>query len=184
MLLADLADVDTQPSPPDPTPDSVPTSVAPVPAPLEEAPAVEAGPELKLAEPLEPEPLKPEPLKVEIPVVTAAPLAQQAPAAEPPGLPLQFLNQLLQKLGATPLASLADLVPALQILALAVLAGIALKLTGATLDAINDIPLVGGLLELVGLVALLNSLARNAFKQQRRAELLDRIRKLRKDLLG
>jgi hypothetical protein len=100
------------------------------------------------------------------------------------GLPLQFLNQLLQKLGATPLASLADLVPALQILALAVLAGIALKLTGATLDAINDIPLVGGLLELVGLVALLNSLARNAFKQQRRAELLDRIRKLRKDLLG
>ena len=43
---------------------------------------------------------------------------------------------------------------------------------------------MGGLLELVGLVALLNSLARNAFKQQRRAELLDRIRKLRKDLLG
>jgi len=67
---------------------------------------------------------------------------------------------------------------------LAVLAGIALKLTGATLGAINEIPLVGGLLELVGLVALLNSLARNAFKQQRRAELLDRIRKLRKDLLG
>ena len=100
------------------------------------------------------------------------------------GLPLQFLNQLLQKLGATPLQSLADLVPALQILALAVLAGIALKLTGATLGAINEIPLVGGLLELVGLVALLNSLARNAFKQQQRAELLDRIRKLRKDLLG
>jgi len=67
---------------------------------------------------------------------------------------------------------------------LAVLAGIALKLTGATLGAINEIPLVGGLLELVGLVALLNSLARNAFKQQRRAELLDRIRKLRRDLLG
>jgi len=67
---------------------------------------------------------------------------------------------------------------------LAVLAGIALKLTGATLGAINEIPLVGGLLELVGLVALLNSLARNAFKQQQRAELLDRIRKLRKDLLG
>jgi len=127
---------------------------------------------------------------LEIPVATAAPLATTEPApsesgASPVlGLPLQFLNQLLQKLGATPLQSLADLVPALQILALAVLAGIALKLTGATLGAINEIPLVGGLLELVGLVALLNSLARNAFKQQQRAELLDRIRKLRKDLLG
>ncbi len=128
-------------------------------------------------------------------MATAAPLATTEPAPSDPapsesgagellGLPLQFLNQLLQKLGATPLESLADLVPALQILALAVVAGIALKLTGATLGAINDIPLVGGLLELVGLVALLNSLARNAFKQQQRAELLDRIRKLRKDLLG
>ena len=127
---------------------------------------------------------------LEIPVATAAPLATTEPApsesgaSQVLGLPLQFLNQLLQKLGATPLESLADLVPALQILALAVLAGIALKLTGATLGAINEIPLVGGLLELVGLVALLNSLARNAFKQQQRAELLDRIRKLRKDLLG
>jgi hypothetical protein len=138
---------------------------------------------------LEPEPAT-EPPTLDIPVATAAPLATTEPAPSESGasavlgLPLQFLNQLLQKLGATPLQSLADLVPALQILALAVLAGIALKLTGATLDAINEIPLVGGLLELVGLVALLNSLARNAFKQQQRAELLDRIRKLRKDLLG
>ena len=138
---------------------------------------------------LEPEPAT-EPPTLDIPVATAAPLATTEPAPSESGasavlgLPLQFLNQLLQKLGATPLQSLADLVPALQILALAVLAGIALKLTGATLDAINEIPLVGGLLELVGLVTLLNSLARNAFKQQQRAELLDRIRKLRKDLLG
>ena len=137
----------------------------------------------------EPEPAT-EPPTLDIPVATAAPLATTEPALSESGanavlgLPLQFLNQLLQKLGATPLQSLADLVPALQILALAVLAGIALKLTGATLGAINEIPLVGGLLELVGLVALLNSLARNAFKQQRRAELLDRIRKLRRDLLG
>jgi hypothetical protein len=174
VLLADLADVDTQPSPPAPTPDSVPSSVAPVPAPLEEAPAVEAGPELKLAEPL----------KAEIPVASAAPLAQQAPAAEPPGLPLQFLNQLLQKLGATRLQSLADLLPAARLLALAALAGIALRLTGATLGAINEIPLLGGLLELVGLVALLNFLARNAFKQQKRAELLERIRQLRRNLIS
>jgi hypothetical protein len=117
-------------------------------------------------------------------VATAAPLAQQAPAAEPPGLPLQFLNQLLQKLGATRLQSLADLLPAARLLALAALAGIALRLTGATLGAINEIPLLGGLLELVGLVALLNFLARNAFKQQKRAELLERIRQLRRNLIS
>lgn len=174
MLLADLADVDTQPSP------------APSPA----APPEQAGPELKLAEPLQseilqtesPEP-EPEPLKAEIPLASAAPLAPTA-AAEAPGLPLQFLNQLLQKLGATRLQSLADLLPAARILALAVLAGIALRLTGATLGAINEIPLLGGLLELVGLVALLNFLARNAFKQQKRAELLERIRQLRRNLLS
>lgn len=159
MLLGDLADVDTQPSTPAPTPDSVPTSVAPAPVPS--APS----------------------LKVEIPVAAAAPLAQATPA-ETPGLPLQFLNQLLQKLGATRLQSLADLLPAARILALAALAGIALRLTGATLGAINEIPLLGGLLELVGLVALLNFLARNAFKQQKRAELLERIRQLRRNLIS
>jgi len=68
--------------------------------------------------------------------------------------------------------------------ALAALAGIALRLTGATLGAINEIPLLGGLLELVGLVALLNFLARNAFKQQKRAELLERIRQLRRNLIS
>jgi hypothetical protein len=159
VLLGDLADVDTQPSTPAPTPDSVPTSVAPAPVPS--APS----------------------LKVEIPVAAAAPLAQATPA-ETPGLPLQFLNQLLQKLGATRLQSLADLLPAARILALAALAGIALRLTGATLGAINEIPLLGGLLELVGLVALLNFLARNAFKQQKRAELLERIRQLRRNLIS
>lgn len=139
---------------------------------------------------LQPPRPSPGPAAVEIPVAEAAPLARPAsPAAEAGarevlGLPLQLLNQLLQKLGATRLQSLADLLPALQILTLAVLAGLALRLTGATLGAINDIPLVGGLLELVGLVALLNFLARNAFKQQKRAELLERIRQVRRDLLG
>lgn len=121
-------------------------------------------------------------------MATPAPLVEtpalETPAVQGPGLPLQFLNQLLQKLGVTRLQSLADLLPAGRILVLALLAGIALRLTGATLGAINEIPLLGGLLELVGLVALLNFLARNAFKQQRRAELLERIRQLRKGLLG
>ena len=100
------------------------------------------------------------------------------------GLPLKLLNELLAKIGATPLQSLTDLLPLLRILTLAVVAGIALKLTSATLGAINDLPLVGGLLELVGLLSLLNFLSRNAFKQQKRAELLARIQNLKTDLLG
>jgi hypothetical protein len=100
------------------------------------------------------------------------------------GVLQQLLNQLLRLLAATPLRSLDNLLAAGRILALAVLAGIALKLTGATLDAIDEIPLLGGLLELVGLVSLLNLLARNALRQQKRAELLERIRQLRHQLLG
>jgi hypothetical protein len=100
------------------------------------------------------------------------------------GLPLQFLNQLLQKLGSAKLDSLADLIPSARLVAIALLAGVALKLTGATLGAINDIPLLGGLLELIGLVSMLNFLARNALKHQKRAELLSRIRKLKQDFLG
>ena len=69
-------------------------------------------------------------------------------------------------------------------LGIALLAGVALKITGASLDAINEIPLVGGLLELVGLVSLLNFLSRNALKAQKRAELLSRIRKLKQDFFG
>ena len=100
------------------------------------------------------------------------------------GLPLQFLNQLLQRIGSAKLDSLADLIPAARLLGIALLAGVALKLTGATLGAINDVPLLGGLLELTGLVTMLNFLARNALKQQKRAELLGRIRKLKQDFLG
>lgn len=131
----------------------------------------------------------PEP--VAIPVAEAAPLAVPAPASavaaestDVLGLPLKLLNELLAKIGATPLQSLTDLLPLLRILTLAVVAGIALKLTSATLGAINDLPLVGGLLELVGLLSLLNFLSRNAFKQQKRAELLARIQNLKTDLLG
>lgn len=133
------------------------------------------------------------PATSEISQAPPAPLAElatppgpsaESPSPAAPGLPLQFLNQLLQKLGSARLQSLADLLPAARILVLAGLAGVALRLTGATLGAINEIPLLGGLLELVGLVAVLNFLARHAFKQQKRAELLERIRKLRKDLLA
>ena len=136
-------------------------------------------------------------LQRQIPIATAAPLVapaqpeainiQPATAAgsnSATALPLQLINQLLRKIGATPLVSLGDMLPLLRILTLAVLAGLALRLATATLGAIDDLPLVGGLLELVGLVTLLNFLARNAFKQKKRAELLARIQKLRTDLLG
>lgn len=112
-----------------------------------------------------------------------SPAPPELPVVQGPGLPLQFLNHLLQSFGATRLQSLADVLPAVRILVLAGLAGVALRLKGATLGAINEIPLLGGLLELVGLVALLNVLARHALKQQKRAELLERIRTLRNDLL-
>ena len=180
-------------------------ALAPEPAaPPEEAPAAPAAEPSAVPAAPEPAPvLEAEPLAAE-PLVAAAPVAQ-VPVAEPAplavssassaaapaggsaevfGLPLKLLNELLAKIGATPLQSLADLLPALRILALAVVAAIALKLTSATIGAIDDLPLVGGLLELVGLVSLLNFLARNAFKQQKRAELLARIRQLKTDLLG
>jgi len=141
--------------------------------------------------------LDPEPLPaVEIRAAEPAPLVAIAnPGAEGDGavgdsarellgLPLQFLNQLLQRIGSTKLDSLADLIPAARLVGIALLAGVALKLTGATLGAINDIPFLGGLLELTGLVTMLNFLARNALKQQKRAELLGRIRKLKQDFLG
>lgn len=163
-------------------------------------------PEPIQAETLEPEPA-PEP--VVIPVAAPAPLVQAAPAPQPVtapqpapapqpvtaaspddetarllGLPLQLINQLLARLGASPLDNLADLLPALRLLSLVVVAGITLKLTGATLGAINELPLIGRLLELVGLISALQFLAANALRSQKRAELLARIQKLKRDFLG
>ena len=128
-------------------------------------------------------------LEISIPVAEDAPLVPvSAPAPssskELLGLPLQLLNQLLASLGKTRLRTLVDLLPALRLLALLVLAGITLKLTGATLGAINDIPMMGRLLELVGLISALNFLARNALKSQQRAQLMTRIRKLKREYFG
>ena len=180
---------------------SVPTEQEPTPTvTAEEATVVEAV----VAEPLVAEPAVSEP--VVIPVATPAPLAavapepppaapsaQAAPAAQPAsdtqtskllGLPLQLVNQLLARLGAAPLRNLADLLPALRLVSLLVVAGITLKLTGATLGAINELPLVGRLLELVGLISALQFVAANALRSQKRAELLARIQKLKRDFLG
>ncbi|QPN59220.1 CAAD domain-containing protein [Synechococcus sp. CBW1002] len=152
---------------------------SPAPAPvledLPEKPVVQAiHPVIPVAEPA---PLAPRPAQ-------PAGAAAETSAAEALRLPLQFLNQVLGKLGASQLKSFEDLLPVARLLLLAVVAGVALKLTGATLQAIDELPLIGGLLELVGLVAVLNFLARNALRQQKRAELLSRIHQIRKDLLG
>ena len=152
---------------------------APVVSPMSDRPAPATAPDLAgLGEVIPP-------LPRQIPVATSAPLVVTAvSSSDAAALPLQLINQLLRKIGATPLVSLRDMLPLLRIITLAVLAGIILKLATATLGAIDDMPLVGGLLELAGLVTVLNFLARNAFKQQKRAELLARIQKLRTDLLG
>ena len=167
-------------------------------------------PEAVMAEPVVAEPVVTEPVLVAEPVaipepVITIPVADKAPLVSVPveepkqdrqaptagdganqllGLPLQLVNQLLAKLGATPLQSLAELMPAVRIVTLLVVAGIGVKLTGATLGAINDLPLLGRLLELAGLISALNFLARNAIRSQKRAELLARILKLKRDLLG
>ncbi|MFM1812983.1 MAG: domain of cyanobacterial aminoacyl-tRNA synthetase [Cyanobacteriota bacterium] len=164
----------------------------PEPEPVVAEPVVAQPP---VAEPLVAEASAPEP--VAIPVATPAPLATPAPqpapaaAASPDaetarllGLPLQLINQLLARLGAAPLHNLTDLLPALRLVSLLVVAGITIKLTGATLGAINELPLVGRLLELVGLISALQFLAANALRSQKRAELLARIQKLKQDFLG
>ena len=186
-----------------------PVSAEPVVAeqPVDETPR----PEPAIAEPLVAEALAPEPVAIPaaIPVATPAPLAtvaaEPAPAVQPApepkpapaatatadtetarllGMPLQLINQLLARLGASPLHNLADLLPALRLVSLLAVAGITIKLTGATLGAINELPLIGRLLELVGLISALQFLAANALRSQKRAELLARIQKLKRDFLG
>jgi len=166
-----------------------PTEPMLAPQPVVQPPAApEAAP--MAAAPMQPE-VEPQPVVIPVaeqaPLVAARPAAESKTPAEPSqllGLPLQLVNQLLARLGASPLQSLAELLPALRIVTLLVVAGITIKLTGATLGAINELPLVGRLLELVGLISALNFLARNATKSQKRAELLARIQKLKRDLLG
>lgn len=94
------------------------------------------------------------------------------------------LKTLLQSLPRLNAQSLETALPALRILGLAVLAGIGLKITSAVLGAINELPLLGRLMELVGLVTAIQFLSRNALQQQKRAALLARIEQLKTDLLG
>lgn len=112
---------------------------------------------------------------------TEAPVTQ---AEREPMLNLDGLRQVMQRLGGLKPESFQQWLPALRILGLAVAAGVGLKLTGAVLSAINELPLLGRLLELVGLVSAIQFISRNALRRQRRAELLARIEALKADLIG
>jgi hypothetical protein len=52
------------------------------------------------------------------------------------------------------------------------------------LVSIDELPMLGRLLQLVGLVTAIRFLSRNAMQQQQRAALLARIQKLKLDVLG
>jgi hypothetical protein len=156
--------------------DTNPAELQPEPSQPAAAPAAEPPVEPKLA-----------PLGLNL--SEEAPGNLQAPAATPPGggasgFQPGGIRELLQQLGVFQSASVEQLLPALQILGLAVVAGVGLKLTGAVLGAINELPLLGQLLQLVGLVAALRFLARNALHQQKRAALLARIEQIKTNLLG
>lgn len=129
-----------------------------------------------------------QPRSLPIEPVAPAPLITTTPvppsANDSPRLPLALLRHLLDQVSQLKLSQLTDLLPALRILALALAAGLVLKLTGAVLGSLNELPLLGGLLELVGLIRMVQLLSRHALKQQKRAELLGRIQALKRELLG
>lgn len=97
---------------------------------------------------------------------------------------LQALRGLLDGIAALKPQSLEQLLPGLRILGLAVVAGVGLKMTAAVLGSIDELPLLGRLLELVGLITAIQFISRHALQQQKRAALLARIEQLRANLLG
>jgi hypothetical protein len=94
------------------------------------------------------------------------------------------MRPLLETFATLKLQSLEQLLPALGILGLAVVAGVGLKITAAVLGSIDELPMLGRLLQLVGLVTAIRFLSRNAMQQQQRAALLARIQKLKLKVLG
>jgi len=79
-------------------------------------------------------------------------------------LKLETLRSTLETLAALRPQSLEQLLPALGIVGLAVVAGVGLKLTAAVLGSIDELPLLGRLLQLVGLVTAIRFVSRNALQ--------------------
>ncbi len=101
---------------------------------------------------------------------------------------LQKLNQGFVALKDLNLEGFRQVYPVFLILFGSVVVGIALSLVSGVLDSINHLPLIGGFVqgvsELIGLVVMLQFIAENLLKQQKRADLFARIVVLKKDLLG
>lgn len=98
------------------------------------------------------------------------------------GLSPALVAHLLRQVAATPIDRIQDLIPALRLLVLIAVSAAVLRFTAFTLDALDGLPLVGGLCQLLGLFSLLAGLSREALRQQKRAELMVRIEQLRRSL--
>lgn len=103
-------------------------------------------------------------ISVEIVVPVNATSAAQEPLAvliEPPaaeGRPpsrfspgsLEFMRPLLETFASLKPQSLEQVLPGLRILGLAIIAGVGLKITAAVLGSMDELPLLGRLLQLLG----------------------------------
>ena len=99
-----------------------------------------------------------------------------------------YLQQGMETLRGLNLEGFRQIYPVLLSIFGAFLLGLALIITANLLESINQLPLLGGVIEgsaeLVGFVALARFVTSNLLKQQKRADLLTRIAVLKKKLLG
>ena len=99
-----------------------------------------------------------------------------------------YLQQGMETLRGLNLEGFRQIYPVLLSIFGAFLLGLALLITVNLMQSINQLPLLGGVIEgsaeFVGFVALARFMTSNLLKQQKRAELLTRIAVLKKKLLG
>ena len=99
-----------------------------------------------------------------------------------------YLKQGMETLRGLNLEGFRQIYPVLLSIFSALLLGLALIIAANLLESINQLPLLGGVIEgsaeLVGFVALARFVTSNLLKQQKRADLLTRIAVLKKKLLG
>jgi flagellar motor component MotA len=93
-------------------------------------------------------------------------------------------THLWRQVASTPFSRFSDLLPALGILALIAACGFGLQITTTTQEAMESLPALGGILQLMGVTSLLGFLSRQALRQQKLAELAVRIEVLRRDFIG
>ena len=98
------------------------------------------------------------------------------------------LQQGMETLRGLNLEGFKQIYPIFLIIFGAFLLGLGLTISTTMLQAINELPLIGGVLrglaELVGVVALVRFMTASLLLQHKRAELFTRIAQLKKELLG